>query len=50
MNPHIIPDWLNYGGAEFIASEESIAACDGSTITMVKLGINHLFSINVIFF
>jgi hypothetical protein len=37
MNPHSIPEWLNYSGVESVASQESIAACDGSTITMVPI-------------
>ncbi|EFX88032.1 hypothetical protein DAPPUDRAFT_311546 [Daphnia pulex] len=34
MNPHTIPEWLNYSAVEYVASQESIAPCDGSTITM----------------
>lgn len=34
MNPHAIPEWLNYSAADYVASQESIAACDGSTISM----------------
>lgn len=36
MNPHAIPEWLNYSAADYVASQESIAACDGSTISMVN--------------
>ncbi|XP_057367235.1 transmembrane protein 87A-like [Daphnia carinata] len=37
MNPHVIPEWLNYSAADYIASEESIATCDGSTISMPQV-------------
>jgi len=39
MNPHTIPEWLNYSAVEYVASQESIATCDGSTITMVNTNI-----------
>nr|CAH0103091.1 unnamed protein product [Daphnia galeata] len=34
MNPHTIPEWLNYSAGEPVISQESTAPCDGSTITM----------------